>query len=464
MYRWLAEAVSHAGSPRSVYSQDTTLTRRGLLQRADRRARELANLGVHSGEIVILSMGNVVEFLVLMLAASKLGLVVMPIDPSSGDPPLVAATSRMPARAVIRRPRGMETSAPEYPDGYEVRSRKRLSGSLLTVDVLSPPDDLPGAVLSPDAELVLETRSRGGTMRDVVRTGTHLRAICDAAISALELHSGTRLVCAQPFTVPRFFDPVVIGWLGSEAQLVMGEGPVLETVLPTVMAAEHVVVVDSVRQFLDLGRSLRASGSKARMVPVIPQSTVPLGFGRDMKQAFGESPRQLLLLEEIGILAGRLMQRGEHFVPATGVELRAGATMEVGGREVLAQSPQASDTIPLPAEDEPGATADDDDWRHTGYAGKFGKQGALQEILGRDDGVVNLEGRRACLDSIEESMLTHRRVTWVRAELEHTSDGDPQVRLEYRATGSTEVDDIEEHAVGHLPPFMVPRSFARLAD
>jgi hypothetical protein len=356
----------------------------------------------------------------------------------------------------------METSAPEYPQGYEVRSRKRLSGSLLTIDVLEPPQDLPGADIPPGTELVLETRSSDGTMRDVVRSGDHLRAICDAAMTTLELDPGTRLVCAQPFTVPRFFDPVVIGWLGSEAQLVMGEGPVLETVLPTVATAENVVVVDSVRQFLELGRSLRASGSKARMTPVIPQSTVPLGFGRTMKQAFGRSPRQLLLLEEIGILASRLMQRGETFAPATGVELRAGAAMEVGGREVLARSPQACGTAPPPAAGEPGALADDDGWRHTGYAGKFGKQGALQEILGRDDGVVNLEGRRACLDSIEESMLEHRRITWVRAELEHTGDGDPQVRLEYRATGETDVDDIEEHAVGHLPPFMVPRSFARL--
>jgi hypothetical protein len=37
------------------------------------------------------------------------------------------------------------------------------------------------------------------------------------------------------------------------------------------------------------------------------------------------------------------------------------------------------------------------------------------------------------------------------------------VHLEFKATGETEVDDIEEHAVGHLPPFMVPRTFERIA-
>ena len=77
MYRWLAEAVSHAGSPRSVYSQDTTMTRRGLLQRADRRARELANLGLRQGEVVVLSMGNVVEPKVMSFSLNLSALVIL---------------------------------------------------------------------------------------------------------------------------------------------------------------------------------------------------------------------------------------------------------------------------------------------------------------------------------------------------------------------------------------------------
>ena len=49
-YTRLAEAVEHSGTPRSVYSQDTTLSRRGLLTRADRRARERAGLGGEEGD------------------------------------------------------------------------------------------------------------------------------------------------------------------------------------------------------------------------------------------------------------------------------------------------------------------------------------------------------------------------------------------------------------------------------
>ena len=136
----LVEAVDRSGTPRSVYSQDTTLSRRGLLTRAERRARELAGMGVGPRDLVALSMGNVAEFLILLVALSKLDAVAMPVDPANGDGTLLRATERLPVRAVIRRPRGLETAALDYPAGYSVRSRKRLTSSLLTVDILEPPE------------------------------------------------------------------------------------------------------------------------------------------------------------------------------------------------------------------------------------------------------------------------------------------------------------------------------------
>src|SRR5690606_6367938 len=114
MYTRLAETVARSGRPRSVYSQDTTLSRRGLLTRADRRARELQNMGVERGDIVALSMGNVAEFIILLLATSKLGAVAFPVDPSGGDRTLLEAAARLPIRAVVRRPRGLEGAPLDY--------------------------------------------------------------------------------------------------------------------------------------------------------------------------------------------------------------------------------------------------------------------------------------------------------------------------------------------------------------
>jgi acyl-CoA synthetase (AMP-forming)/AMP-acid ligase II len=175
----------------------------------------------------------------------------------------------------------------------------------------------------------------------------------------------------------------------------------------------------------------------------------------------GQRPRQLLLLEECGVLAWREMARGHPFTPPEGVELAAGNPMTVGGHEVLVRYAHPGQTVPSIPAGQPGSPATQDGYLHTGYAGRWSKTRQLTEVIGRDDGLVNLEGRRACLDSIEDAMLEHRRVTWVRALLEYTDDGDPQVALEYVATGETDVEDIEEHAIAALPPFMVPRRFER---
>lgn len=460
LYTWLTQAVSGGGSARSLYSQDTTLSRRGLLTRADRRARELKSMGVGPGKLVVLSMGNVPEFVVLMLAASKLGAVVVPLDAAYGDRTLREAATRMPISTVVRRPRGMETTPVEYPDDYRVKSRKRLGGSLLTVDVLDPPDS--PLSLPADTELLLETHGEGGVV-DIARTGPQLEAIGNAAVEALELDEARKILCAEPLTSPRYFDPVVLGFLASCSQLVMAEGPILQSVLPALRDHRDPVVVDSVGQFMELARNFKSTRSAAPLLPIIPQATVGIASAKGMKQAFSRPARQLLQLEEIGVLGFRTMERGNTFEPCGGVEFTPGDEIEGGGREVLVRSNQAGTLIRDAEPDAPGAPHPDGGI-HTGYVGRFNRAGALADIEGRTDGLVNLEGRRACLDTIEDAMLEHRRLTWVRAELEHTPDGDPHVRLEFQATGESDVDDIEEHAVGVLPPFMVPRAFTRLAQ
>lgn len=473
MYRRLQEAVSHRGSARSVYGQDTTLSRRGLLTRADRRARELIGLGVGAGDLVALSMGNVVDLLVLLLATSKLGAAAAVVDPANGDRSLLELTERLPVRAVVRRPRGATlsttsrasagsgtTGTMDYGDTANVTSRRRLASSLLSVDVLEPQGDRPA--LPKGAEVVVEARGIGGVLRYVTVDGAALEVAGKASVSALDLDEGARLLTAQPLTVPRFFLPVVLGWLASEAQLVMAEGPAVSSVLPLARAHERLVVVESVRQLLEMARAIKTAGAPVSLRPVIVQSSAASGLGRRLKAAFGDPGRQLLLLEELGVIAHRPLTRGSAFAPADGVSLCAGAAMETGGHEVLAQTPHEVSSVPQIPETHPGALADPP-FRHTGYAGRFSKTGALTEILGRDDGLVGLEGRRACLDQIEEAMLAHRRLTWVRAFVKRT-DGESELHVEYRATGQTEVEDLEEHAIGELPPHMVPRSLVRLEE
>ncbi|HEY8377235.1 MAG TPA: hypothetical protein VIK91_12130, partial [Nannocystis sp.] len=408
-----------------------------------------------------LSMGNVAEFVILLLAVSKLGAIAMPVDPANGDRSLLAAARRMPIKAVLRRPRGLENSPLEYPEGYTLLSRRKLSGSLLEVDVLDPPSDLRD-VIPGDTEFVLEAVSPNGAVHDIFRSGAHLRWIGETAARTFGLASGTHLACSQAFTSPRFFDAVVLGWLASEARLAMADNPTLESVLPPLGTYERLVVVDLLYSLQRTARALKAAGAERELLAAIPQATIATSHGKLLKQVFGTAPVQLLCLEEIGILGARPLARGERFEPAEGIELRPGK-VDGGGHEVLARSPHPVRTRPALDPGEPGGpVAGAEGWIHTGYLGHFTSGGQLGEVPGRTDSLVNLEGRRASLRSIEAAMRRHRRITDAEAVVEYDVDGNPYVHLRYRATGSTPLDDLEEFMVAELPPYLVPRQHTRL--
>jgi hypothetical protein len=332
---------------------------------------------------------------------------------------------------------------------------------LLEVDVLDPPAELRPS-LPAGSEFVLEAVSPNGAVHDIFRSGAHLRWVGETAARTLGLASGTHLACSQAFTSPRFFDAVVLGWLASEARLAMADNPTLESVLPPLGTYERLVVVDLLYSLQRTARALKAAGAERELLAVIPQATISTSHGKLLKQVFGAPPLQLLCLEEIGILGARALARGERFEPAAGVELRPGK-VDGGGHEVLARSPHPVRTRPPLAAGEPGGpVAGETAWIHTGYLGHFGAGGSLGEVPGRTDSLVNLEGRRASLRSIEAAMRGHRRITDAEAEVEYDVDGNPYVHLRYRATGSTPLDDLEEFMVAELPPYLVPRQHTRL--
>jgi len=464
LYACLTAAASRKGSARSIYGPENTLSRRGLLTRADRRARELQGLGIGQGDLVALSLGNTTDLVVMLLSCSKLGAIAVPLDPGRGERLVARTAQRLPLRAVVRRPRGLLAPTPDYGEGYRFTARRRLTGSRLALDVLHPPAAcLDGWSPPPGAELVTEARGLTGAPRDLVRTGEQLLAQGTAVAEAMGLHPGARLLCTQPLVVPRLFEPVVLGWLASEAQLVMAEGSLVDAVLPRLPHLERLVVVDALRELLALARAARARTAPLPLTPVVAQARADLAVLQAIAPSFTEPPRQLLQLEELGLVAHRGLDRGGAFHAAAGVTLRPGAAMQIGGHELLASLPHPVHLRPPVPPTEPGALADDP-FRHTGYAARFGPGDALLEVLGRDDGLVDLDGRRACLDHLEVALLAHRRLTWVHAHHELDPDGDAWLWVEYRATGRTPVDDLEEHAIGRLPPFMVPRRFERLDD
>ena len=77
LYQWLTAITSDRGSGKALVYRDTYLSWRGLLHRVDRRAQELHAMGVTPGSWVGLMLGNVPDFVILSLALSKIGAVVV---------------------------------------------------------------------------------------------------------------------------------------------------------------------------------------------------------------------------------------------------------------------------------------------------------------------------------------------------------------------------------------------------
>src|SRR3954471_20564097 len=83
LYQWLTTIASDRGSEKALVYRDTYLSWRGLAHRVDRRAQELAAMGIGAGAWVGVMLGNVPELAILALAVSKLGGIFVPLDPTT---------------------------------------------------------------------------------------------------------------------------------------------------------------------------------------------------------------------------------------------------------------------------------------------------------------------------------------------------------------------------------------------
>src|SRR5689334_12593552 len=128
LYDWLLAALEERGkstsaAPNALVYRDTYLSWRGLLHRVDRRAQDLKSLGIGPGAWVGVMLGNVPDFVILSLALSKLGAVLVPLDPTISSRDLDMILEAAPLRALITRPRGADPTTAAAPVGLRVGER-----------------------------------------------------------------------------------------------------------------------------------------------------------------------------------------------------------------------------------------------------------------------------------------------------------------------------------------------------
>src|SRR5437588_4578819 len=103
LYDWLQNAVRERGSATAASAlvyRDTYLSWRRLAHRVDRRAQDLRALGIGEGAWVGVMLCNVPDFVILALALSKLGAVLVPLDPTTSTRDLDMILEVAPLRAL----------------------------------------------------------------------------------------------------------------------------------------------------------------------------------------------------------------------------------------------------------------------------------------------------------------------------------------------------------------------------
>jgi acyl-CoA synthetase (AMP-forming)/AMP-acid ligase II len=489
LYDWLQRIIKdQGGGGTALVYRDTYLSWRGLSHRADRRAQELASLGVLPGTWVGVMLGNVPEFVILAAACSKLEAVLVPLDPTTASRDLDMVLEAAPLRALITRPHGGDTPtpAPASPGRNENRrlaprvvpeGRRRLQGTLLNIHLYRRPSLELGQGLQP--ALVLFTSDAGGDPKGVVRTERELQAIAETLADALDLRPEERVLDAAPLHHSFGLDAGLLAPFLRGATLYL-EDEVSSKRLTKLLRDEKIdVFPGSPPMFGGLAREVTGKPMQVKGARFLSSGS-PLS--EPVAAAFFERFRVRLLscyhATETGPIA--LEKTGKEPTgvgkPLEGVEVRLGSggddqtSRQTSGQPCDADSPQpiwvrSQGTsrlfvpplrFPLRIGNVPIGHTDLAGWFHTGDLGYQDKVGRLF-LTGREDDLVKIDGKRVALGEVAGCLESFAKVREAEARVVVDEFGTPMVVARVVTSGGCRVEELIDHCARNLASHKVPR-------
>jgi acyl-CoA synthetase (AMP-forming)/AMP-acid ligase II len=489
LYQWLTAVASDRGSGKALVYRDTYLSWRGLLHRVDRRAQELHAMGIGPGAWVGLMLGNVPDFVILALALSKIGAVVVPLDPTTGARELEMILEAAPLRALITRPRGGEagqqnpsasgssyTSStapasarpPSIVSKFVPENRRRLQGTLLTCSLYKR---VPAAAFADvGASVVQFTATVGGDPYGIVRTNENLAALADSTGKTLDFKETDRVLCAMALHHSYGFD------LGLCPSLAMGATLYLEDEISPKRIAkllrDHSVDLLPGSPAL-YGALMRVPTAKPLKLPnaryLSSGSPLPVAIAEGFHQRYGVRPLSVYHSTQAGPLA---VDRPGKDPVSVGrafhdVELRVAAgdsgKLSVGTEGPLWARSKALSMLSVPkirmptrGRDIAIGSADAEGWFRTGDLGQIDRAGKIT-ITGREDDLVKVDGKRMALGEVEGCLEQFPRVKAAKARVITDELGGPIVVAQVVRTGTCKAEDLIDHCARNLAPYKVPR-------
>ncbi|MES1204935.1 MAG: class I adenylate-forming enzyme family protein [Pseudomonadota bacterium] len=492
LYQWLTTIAADRGSGKALVYRDTYLSWRGLLHRVDRRAQELHAMGIAPGSWVGLMLGNVPDFVILALALSKIGAVVVPLDPTTGARELEMILEAAPLRALITRPRGGEggqanaaaTTPAYHVNGTSVRAtpgaarpplpvskfvpenRRRLQGTLLTCSLYRRS----GAGVFADAEVVQFTATIGGDPHGIVRTRDNLAALAEIAGKTLDLKETDRVLCAIALHHSYGFDMGLCPSLATGATLYL-EDEISPKRIAKLLREHSIDLLPGTPALY--GALMRVPTAKPLKLPnaryLSSGSSLPLMIAEGFHQRFGIRPLSLYHSTQAGPLAidrqgkdpgsvGRTFHDVEVRVAGPdAAKLPLGTVGSLWGRsKALSMLSVPKIRLPSRGTDVAIGAADPEGWFRTGDLGQIDRAGKIT-ITGREDDLVKIDGKRMALGEVEGCLEAFPRVKAAKARVVIDDLGGPIVVAQVVRTGTCKAEDLIDHCARNLAPYKVPR-------
>lgn len=480
LYDWLKTTAKKRGNAKALVYRDNYLSWRGLLHRVDRRAQEFKSMSIAEGAWVGLMLGNVPDFVILALALSKLGVTVVPIDPTTGTRELELIMQAAPLRALVTRPRGSDatTGKDEEESEEEVPEiRRRLQGTLLTCSVFKRPNPK----LAAKPLTVIFTADSHGDPKGVLRTRENYEHMAKSLIDSLEIDEESRILVAVPLFHAYGFDLGLLPTLLSGATMFLEEEISARRVAKLIRDHTIDVMPGTPLMYGELTKLPTAKPIKAEKPRFLcGGSPLDVEVAEAMENHYEIKLMSCYHSTETGVVSidlpgknpatvGKVLDGSEvRFTKIKGSKSRstkAGAIwvrspglspLSIGPfHEVDAAAVEAASSADAPAIGE----TDDDGWYHTGDIGKMDRSGRLT-LDGREDNIVKIEGKRVALGEVEGCLESFPAIRAAQAKL--LSDPYTGSIVIARVVVVDSEEEIEpeaiiDHCARNLAPYKVPR-------
>lgn len=484
LYDWLKAAAKTQGNNKALVYRDNYLSWRGLLHRVDRRSQEFKGMNLEPGDWIGLMLGNVPDFVILALALSKLGNVVVPIDPTTGSRELELILAAAPLRALVTRPRGSEGGPLPTPqsangrrdgteDGEEPQEiRRRLQGTLLTCTMFkqSPPktDVVP--------TMVMFTSDSLGDPKGVLRTTDNLESTSANIVAALGIDDQSRILTAVPLFHAYGWDIGLLPVLQTGATMFLEEEVSARRVAKILRDQTIDVLPGTPTMYSELSRLPTAKPLKVKNPRFLSGGS---RLDNEVAEAFGEKYDVTLIptyhTTETGLISvnttgkkldsvGKVVEGVQIRLTTTeGTKVAAGkpGILWAKGKSVSGSSIGPYEDVAVPTKKRGKVRtsvgqADAKGWLRTGDRGKIDRTGRVF-LLGREDDLVKVEGKRVALGEVEGCLESFPKIKAAQVSVINDPMAGRMVVAKVVARSKCQAEEIIDHCARNLAPYKVPR-------